>query len=149
MDDLCCAVVIRRCPEQSFSIASLERHEPPHVSVGFLHEHVEADTLECLAVINGGIEVATLWMDEQGKLRDREVSALVRVTKKDKQVGPVADTLAGNLVLTGPTDQHGDTLLLPEDVAIDLCDVLNEGSAVAVNGTLHLLVTSLPAVLSK
>jgi hypothetical protein len=88
-------------------------------------------------------------MDEEGKLRSKQVSALMRFTEEGRRVGPVADALAGNLVITGPTDQEGDTLLLPEHVAVQLCDVLNEGSGVAITNTLHMLVTSLPTIVSK
>ena len=144
MNDLCWAVVIRRCPHQSFSIASLEFHQPPHVSIEFLHRQLDAKTLECLAIIHERREVATLWMDEEGKLIGKAVSALVRVTQEHKRVGTVTDMLVGNLVLTGPVDEEGQTLLLPKHVALELCDVLNEGGAVPVNSTLHMLAASLP-----
>jgi hypothetical protein len=149
MAELCCAVVIRRSPNLSFSLATVERHDPPHVSVDFLHQHVETQMLECLSISHDGIEIATLWMDEEGKLRSKQVSALMRFTEEGRRAGPVADALAGNLVITGPTDQEGDTLLLPEHVAVQLCDVLNEGSGVAITNTLHMLVTSLPTIVSK
>lgn len=149
MDDLCCAVVIRRCPNLSFSIARVEQHEPPHVTAAFLREHVEAETLECLSICQDRLEIATLWMDEEGKLGRKEVSALMRYTEESQRVGPIADALAGNLVVTGPTDRNGDTLLLPEHVAVALCDVLNEGSAVAITSRLHMMVTSLPTIDSK
>jgi hypothetical protein len=94
------------------------------------HEVIEDISLETLQAKVGGWvqaidldEVVTLWVNEEGKLNRLPVNSFATALWS-VVFGEGTDIIVGDIVLTGGTDEEGETLGLEEDFIEELVGTL-------------------------
>lgn len=77
--------------------------------------------IEAVSLVRDGDDEAIMWLNEEGKLNG--LPANEKATRLAREFGGVGrDVIVGNAVMTGPADEDGETMALPETWRLYLMD---------------------------
>lgn len=106
------AVILR--PDGGFTVDDIDPEYRAFV------QHFDGGFVQALYTTSDSDQDVTFWIDEEGKFKDlppnQEATALLKqwLTHDDRTLNP-GDVLVGTVVITGGTDDEGETLgLTPE-----------------------------------
>lgn len=94
----------------------------PTKSYETIKEAVGGGLFDCVPISSLGVD---MWIDDEGKLVDEPVWNAFATSLWVKEYG-MTDAIAGDVIITGGTDEDGNTLGISKDKAIELLMVVRE-----------------------
>jgi len=88
-----------------------------YADLEFLYSQTMSEMIQMI-----GIKGATMWLDEEGKLRGRDVN-IIATDLYEQTYGPY-DLIVGDVILTGDEDENGNLLGFSDEEIAEMADLV-------------------------